>query len=301
MKRGLKPATTCGNAAISHVVAGFSPRFILLTIAFSLAGCASPREIATTTPQRIISVVPNVTETLFAFGLGDRVIAVGDYDQFPPEVKTKPRVGGLINPNIEKIIEMHPDLVITYGTQDVLRGRLQSLGIRIFPFVHGNVEQTLEYMLDLGRVVGAEDRAQGLVQEIRKTFEIIRAGAPSVRPKVLIVHDRGAGTLGSFYSVGSRAFQHDLIEIAGGTNLFDDVAKETVQPALEEVISRRPDIIIETLSPPVTDSDVAQRRKDWESIGFHHVYVEGESYLLVPGPRLALAARRIAEIIRENR
>src|ERR1041385_5114072 len=82
-------------------------------------------------PKRIISVVPNMTETLFAFGLGDRVIGVGDYDEFPPEVAKKPRVGGLINPNIEQIIAMHPDLVITYGSQEVLRERLGSVGIRM--------------------------------------------------------------------------------------------------------------------------------------------------------------------------
>jgi iron complex transport system substrate-binding protein len=122
-----------------------------------------------------------------------------------------------------------------------------------------------------------------------------------VRPKVLIVHDRGAGTLGSFYSVGSQAFQHDLIEIAGGQNLFADVGRETIQPTLEEVISRKPDIILETLSPPLKEEDVAQRQNDWKSIGFRNVHVEGESYLLVPGPRLALAAQRIAEIIRGSR
>jgi iron complex transport system substrate-binding protein len=264
----------------------------------SVTACTSPRAPATGTPQRIISVVPNITETLFTLGLGDKVIAVGDYDEFPPEVRTKPKVGGLINPNIEKIIEMHPDLVITYGTQSVLRERLLSVGIRIFPFIHGNVEQTLQYTLDLGRVVGAEETSRQLVQKIRMTFTGIRAQVPAVRPKVLIVHDRGAGTLGSFYSVGSRAFQHDLIEIAGGKNLFSDVDSETIQPTLEEVISRKPDIILETLSPPLKESDVTQRKKDWESIGFHDVYIEGESYLLVPGPRLALAAQRIAEIIR---
>jgi iron complex transport system substrate-binding protein len=245
-------------------------------------------------------VVPNVTETLFAFGLGDKVIAVGDYDQFPPEVNKKPRIGGLINPNIEKIIEMHPDLVITYGSQDVLRERLQSVGIRMFPFSHGNVEHTLQYTLELGRVAGAEQQAQRIVNEIRKTFDEIRAHAPAKRPKILVVHDRGAGTLGSFYSVGSHAFQHDLIEIAGGQNLFADVDSETIQPTLEEIISRKPDIVLETLPPPLTESEIEQRIKDWESLGFarEQIYIEAKSYLLVPGPRLALAAQRISEIIR---
>jgi len=274
---------------------------LLWLIASVFAACASRpgREAAPGPPRRIISVVPNVTETLYAFGLGDRIIAVGDYDRFPEEVNRKPRIGGLINPNVEKIIEMHPDLVITYGSQDVLRERLQSSGIRMFPFVHGNVEHTLQFMGDLGRVVGAEDRARQVVEQIRKTFQEVRARAPRERPKVLLVHDRGAGTLGSFYSVGARAFQHDLIEIAGGKNLFADVDSETIQPTLEQIISRKPDIILETLPPPLDDAAVAQRRKDWESLGLAkgRIYIEGESYLLVPGPRLALAAERISEIV----
>ncbi len=268
-----------------------------------LAACTPSQPPASVgTPQRIISVVPNVTESLFAFGLGDKVIAVGDYDNFPPEVEKKPRVGGLINPNIEKIIEMHPDLVITYGTQTVLRDRLQSVGIRMFPFTHGNVEHTLRYMLDLGNAVGAAAQAGKVVGDIRHTFDEVRAHAPPARPKVLIVHDRAAGVLGAFYSVGARAFQHDLIEIAGGQNLFADVESETIQPTLEEIISRKPDIIIETLPPPLNDAEAAQRKKDWARLPLAkgRIYVEGESYLLVPGPRLALAAKRLSEIVNEN-
>ena len=265
-----------------------------------LAACTATRDLSPATPQRIISVVPTTTEMLFAIGLGDKVIAVGDYDQFPPEVEHMPRIGGLINPNIEKIIAMHPDLVITYGSQDVLRKQLKSVGIRMFPFTHGNVEQTLQFTLDLGRETGAEDRAKEVVLKIRQTFNDVRAHAPPERPKVLLVHNRGAGILGSFYSVGVRSFQNDLIEIAGGRNLFADVNREIIQPTLEEVISRRPDIIIETLSPPLNAAEVSQRKKDWEKLGLVNgrIYIEGESYLLVPGPRLGFAARRLSEIIR---
>ena len=105
--------------------------------------------------------------------------------------------------------------------------------------------------------------------------------------------------MGSFYTVGSRAFQHDLFEIAGAQNLFADVDSETLQPTLEEVISRKPDIILETLPPPREKAEIAQRTQDWQSLGLAkgRIYIEAESYLLVPGPRLGLAARRISEIV----
>ena len=299
----MKSTLSALRAATPPSKGGDIAAFVLLLLLASCAAGPRPQESSGRPPERIISVVPNVTETLFAFGLGERVIAVGDYDQFPPEVNKKPRVGGLINPNIEKIIEMHPDLVITYGSQDVLRARLQSVGIHMYPFTHGNAEQTLQFMADLGHVVGAETQAGQVVQQIRKAFEEARAHAPPERPKVLRVHDRGAGTMGSFYSVGRKAFQHDLIEIAGGQNLFGDVDRETIQPTLEEVISRKPDIILETLAPGANESEVAQRKQDWGKLGLAtgRIYIERESYLLVPGPRLGLAATRISEIIRNTR
>jgi iron complex transport system substrate-binding protein len=237
---------------------------------------------------------------LFAFGLSDKVIGVGSFDHFPPEVETKPRVGGLLDPDIEKIISMHPDLVITYGTQDVLQQHLNAVGIPMFPYVHGNVDETLKFMLGLGQAAGAEEQARHVVEDLRDTFEQVRARAPAAPPRVLLIYGRQAGTLGSFYSAGRRAFQHDLIEMAGGRNLFRDVDQETLQPTLEEVISRKPDIIVETLTPPLDPAGVEQRKKDWAKLGLAKgkIYIEGEAYFLVPGPRLGMAAERMSEIVR---
>jgi len=269
--------------------------FFLLSIS-----CNKEQQPKTVPPQRIISVVPNVTETLFAFGQADKVIGVSDFDHVPPEVETRPRVGGLINPDIEKIITMHPDLVIIYGTQDDLRRHLQSVGISVFPYVHGNVAETLQFMRDLGHAVGAGQRAQQVVQEMQQTFDDVRSHAPAIKPKVLVVYSREAGTLGSFFAAGRRSFQSDLVEIAGGRNLFEDVDKEAIEPTLEEVISRKPDIIVETLSPPLDPEDLIQRRKDWKKLGIpeNRIYIEEKSYFLVPGPRLGIAARRLSEIVR---
>lgn len=240
---------------------------------------------------------------LFAFGLVDRVIAVGDYDQLPPGAEDKPRIGGLLNPNIEKIIEYKPDLVITYGSQAILRDRMKELGIRIYPFTHGSISETLDYMVALGRTVGAEDKAKEIEQNIRKTFEDIREHAPAHHPKVLLVHNRGVGVLGSFYSVGRKAFQNELIEIAGGVNIFGDVDKEVMEPSIEAIIARGPEVIIETLPSGLPDQEVDRRKADWNALAklpaviHKRVFVVGEDYMLVPGPRLDLAAKKFAEVI----
>jgi iron complex transport system substrate-binding protein len=298
------PPVSGGDYASFHVFYAFK-NLLWLVPFILLAACRPaepPAQNRSDSPQRIISVVPSATEMIFAFGLGDRIVGVSDYDRFPPEVESKPRIGGLLNPNIEKIIELKPDLVITYGSQDVLRNRLSSVGIRFHPFSHGNVEHTLQYISELGKVIGAEEQAGAIVNRIRKTLENVRATASADRPSVLLVHNRGAGYTGSFYTVGAKAFQHDLIEIAGGQNLFADVDREALQPSLEEVLNRAPDIIIETLPPPVGEAEVTQRKQDWQKLGLAkgRVYIVAESYMLVPGPRLDLAAQRFAEFIQKK-
>ena len=276
--------------------------------ALLLTGCNSstPQPALPAVPQRIISVVPNATEMLSALGVGQRVIAVGDYDHYPPEVETKPRIGGLLNPNIEKIIELRPDLVVMYGSQDVLRERLSKVGIRLYPFSHGSIDQTLDYLLELGKTVGEESRGREIVDRIHSVFDGLRQSAPGRRPTVLLVHNRGVGLLGSFYSVGAKAFQHELIEIAGGHNVLGDMGQEIVQPTLEEIIRRGPDIVIETIPHPGSAAEIEQRTRDWNTlkklpaVEQHRVYVVAEDYMLVPGARLDLAAKKFAELIKRN-
>jgi iron complex transport system substrate-binding protein len=285
-------------------------RTVLLALLLLVASCTTPapvRDEGAATPQRIISVVPSATEMLLAFGIADRLIAVGDYDQVPAEFGEKPRIGGLLNPNVEKIIEFKPDLVITYGTQESLEQRLSALGIRFHPFVHGNVDQTLGYMQDLGVLVGREQQSAEIVDRIHNAFADVQTNQRKDEPKVLLVHNRGVGMLGAFYSVGARAFQHELIEMAGGKNIFADVDKEVVQPSLEEIISRAPDVIIETLPSRAPDSEIQQRIADWQKLSKvpavqrKQVYVVSEDYMLVPGPRLDLAARKFSELLRQGR
>lgn len=279
---------------------------LLAAVLVTACGRAPERPPPPAIPQRIISVVPNATEMLFALGVGDRVIAVGDYDNFPAEVQTRPRIGGLLNPNIEKIIEMHPDMMVMYGSQDVLHERLGAVGIRLYPFTHGDVSQTLSYIEDLGKAVGKAGEGRQIAAHIRSTFADLAKESASPRPTVLLVHNRGTGLLGSFYSVGARAFQSELIEVGGGRNVFGDMDKEILTPSLEEVIRRGPEVIIETIPGPGSAAEIAQREKDWltlaalPAVANHRVYVVAEDYMLVPGPRMDLAARKYAELIRKR-
>jgi len=280
----------------------------LVSLALLTACGSEPSEIeAPETPQRIISLVPTVTEILFAIGAGDRVVGISDFDTYPPEALARPRVGALINPNLEKIFELQPDLVITYGTQALLQERLAVVGIRQFPFVTGPTEHILGTIRALGRELGLEENSESLAGEIFDVLESLRRTRPPDPPAVLLVHSRDLGTMGSFYSAGSDSYFGELIDIAGGRNLFDDVAANAFQPSLEEVLDRGPEIIIELLpSDRGGENQLALRYQDWNALTSipavqnGRLYVLADDYLLLVGPRLHQVARDLANVIRTD-
>jgi len=139
-------------------------------------------------PQRIVSLIPATTEMLFAMGAGDRVVAVGSYDHFPPEVERLPRVGALLDPNVERILAMKPDLVVLYGTQTELQTQLTRARIAYFSYSLGGLSDIAASVRALGSRVGAAG-AEGLATRIETQLAEIRsrvAGRP--RPRISAEH-----------------------------------------------------------------------------------------------------------------
>jgi iron complex transport system substrate-binding protein len=295
---------SCRREPTRHLLLLF---LLLLTTVWQLFGCTTPveeRGSMSGPPQRIISLVPAVTETLFALGAGDRIVGVSDFDNYPPEALERPRAGALTNPNLERIFELQPDLVFTYGTQALLRERLTVAGIPQYPVVSGSVDQALTSIRAIGREIGSEDAGEKLASQIENALESIRANAPVSRPRVLLVHSRDIGTMGSFFTAGNRSYLNELIEIAGGLNVFLDVNANAFQPSLEEVLERRPEVIIELLpSDQGRHAQIAQRYADWQrleqvpAVRSGRVYIAADDYLLLLGPRLHLVAAQLAEFI----
>ena len=293
-----------------RAVRKFPFRFTLISLVLSvtLAGCTrDTRDLPEAEPpQKIVSLVPAVTEILFAIGAGDRVVGISDFDTYPPEALNRPRVGALIDPNVETILALQPDLVIAYGTQSLLRERLAVGGIRQFPFVTG---QTIGHILDsirgLGRELGLQENGDRLAQEIQGTLDRLRNTRPANPPTVLLAHYRDLGTMGSFYSAGADSYYGELIEIAGGQNIFADVPENAFQPTLEAILDRAPEVIIELL-PSNLDGDQQRERRleDWAALSSvpavrnGRVYVLAGDYLLLVGPRLRQVALDFADVIR---
>jgi cobalamin transport system substrate-binding protein len=274
----------------------------LTLLALLVSGVAA---LSAPVPARIISLVPSVTETLFAIGAGSQVIAVSSVDHDPPEVNRLPRVGALVDPDVERILALRPDLVVTYHSQEDLGRQLARAGIATYPFVHGGLAASLASMSDIGRRVGHAADADALVGRITARLDRVRADvATRPRPRVLLVFGREAGSLRGLYASGGVGFLHDLVEVAGGQNVFADVHRESVQATTELVIARRPDVILEIRAEPVGDAQALERETSaWTPLASvpavrtkRIVWLTGTD-LVIPGPRLADAAERLARAI----
>lgn len=252
-------------------------------------------------PTRIVSLVPALTETLFAIGAGRQVIAVSSYDREPPEVQALPRVGALIDPDVERILSLRPDLVIVYATQHDLQRQLAHAGIATFPYVHGGLAEVFETMRRLGAATGHATEGERVAAGLAREIDVVAArvaGRP--RPRVLLVFGREPLSLRNIFASGGYGFLHDLLERAGGTNVFADVDRESLQVSTEQVLARRPDVILEVRAD-VADPDLAAReRAAWSSLRIvpavrnGRVHLLGGQDLVVPGPRVAQAAERLS-------
>ncbi len=260
-------------------------------------------------PRRIVSLVPSVTETLFAIGAGPRVVGVSSFDRFPPEVERLPSVGALLDPDVERILSLRPDLVVTYATQDELAERFARAGIRTFPFKHAGLADLLRLVRELGRLTGLEKASDGVAAKIESGLSAVRrrvAGAP--RPKTVIVIGREPGSLRGISVSGGYGFLHDLLEVAGGDDLFADVARESLTVTTETLLARKPDVIIELhyTSEPAAD-EVAEEREPWKLLPSLPAVKTGRVVLLyggelvVPGPRVVHTAEVFARAVHPSR
>jgi iron complex transport system substrate-binding protein len=184
---------------------------------FVAAGGRTPSAADAAAPRRIISLVPAVTQMLFAIGGGARLVAVSNYDRDPPEVAHLARVGGLLDPDTERILALRPDLVIVYQAQHELEQRLTQAHIRYYEYAHKDLANVMATMRALGDVLGTRDAAERVARGIDAKLHAIAervAGRP--RPLVLLVISRDPQSLRNIYANGGYGFLHDMIEIAGG-------------------------------------------------------------------------------------
>ncbi len=258
-----------------------------------------------TAPIRIVSLVPALTEMLFDMGAGQQVVAVSRYDTFPADVRALPKVGGLIDPDYERILRLSPDLVLTYGSQTELERRLTAGGIRYYSYRHSGVAGTLQTLRELGNAIGREEDGRAAAQRLQSALDAVRARVRGLtRPKTLLVFGREPGALRQVYASGGLGFEHDILDIAGGANVFASARRESVQPSIETLITSAPEVIVELHGNEAPDAaaiksdhEVWARLASAPAVKNGRVHVLYGNYLSIPGPRLGAAAEAIARAV----
>lgn len=242
-------------------------------------------------PQRIVSLAPSVTETLYALGLGPNVAGVTQFCKYPPDVATKPRVAGFSDINLEAIVRVRPDLVALPVDKTAVKTLLEGMGLPVLTLDTRSLSGLMDSIETLGRMTGHHTEAQKLLREFQQGLAAATARAEGKkRPRVLfsVMHSyQGLGYITEINAIGRDGFYNELIEAAGGVNAYQgDLAFPRL--SRESVIFLNPDVIIDVI-PEVEDLDSV--RRDWESLTSVTAIRNGRLFLLtggadtVPGPR----------------
>jgi iron complex transport system substrate-binding protein len=260
---------------------------------------------ATVAPQRIVSLVPATTEMLYTIGAGRRIVGVGNYDRYPPEVEKLPRLGGLLDPNIEQLIALRPDLVIVYDTQVDLKRQLQRANIPMWGYSLKGLADVTATLRALSARTGMTAAGNASATRLEAQLHDVSARvAGRVRPRTLLVFGREPGTLRGLNASGGFGFLHDLVELAGGTDVLTDVKQAAVAMSSEMVLARAPDVIIELhYGEPWPAARIETERRVWSALPSVPAVRNGRVTLLtgdefvVPGPRVTVAAERLAQTL----
>jgi iron complex transport system substrate-binding protein len=214
-------------------------------------------------PHRVICLMPTVTDTVFALGAGDDVVAISDYTKYPAAALTKPSVGDLIKPSIETILSLHPDLVI--GTQPKgpmeVTDQLERAGIPIFLVSPHGIAGIFQSIESVGMALNRTPQADALVHSLQQRVNAVKArtkGLPAPRVFMPIWYD-------PITTIGKNAFITEVIEAAGGRSVTDDLASEWPQISMEVVLERAPDALL-LVRGGKTTLQVLQDRPGWSSM-----------------------------------
>jgi len=250
-------------------------------------------------PRRIIPLAPNITEILYYLGLGDKVIGVTEYSNYPPDAALKPSVGSYVNPNIEKIISLSPDLVI--GTKDgnlpASVSLLEEAKIPVYVINPRNVRDVITTITEIGNLCGVSEKAAQLAGALQRRLELIETlVSKREKPKVFLQIN-----VSPIMTVNSTTFQNDLIRLAGGINISAGEPITYPRISIEEVIRKKPDIII--ITSMGIEGEFEKAKEDWmkwpsiPAVKDNRVYLTNPDLIDRPSQRIIDGLETMARLI----
>jgi iron complex transport system substrate-binding protein len=259
------------------------------------------------TYQRIISMAPSITEVLFAIGLEDRIVGVTRYCDYPPEAKKKPQVGGFLDPNYEAILSLEPDLVVLLQEQVEARRYLEEMGLNTLLVDHRSVRGIINSIAAIGEACRAAGKAQELVNDLETRITRVHrktSNLPRTRVMVAVGRNLNETSLGGIYISGRDGFYDQLLELAGGTNVYRQRTIALPAISAEGIQNLNPHVIVDiapALGPIVREKEDLIRTWDFavgvDAVKNHRVYIFDEGYGVRPGPRFILLLEQMARVL----
>jgi iron complex transport system substrate-binding protein len=250
-------------------------------------------------PRRIVALVPSVAEILFSLGLNERIVGVTDFATWPPPAREKPRVGSFFNLNLERIISLEPDLVITSreGRQEEVIASLRGFGIPVYRVNPRSLTDIYATISGLGEITGTLEKAQRVILEMKhRAGDVARRVAGKPRPRVF--YQVGVDPI---VTVNGTTFAADLITRAGGRLVTADNPVQYPHYSVERVIADNPQVIIISTMSPTTNYDwLVGTWKRWTAIDAvrrNKIFVIDADIVDRPSPRIVEGLRRIAKML----
>ncbi len=261
------------------------------------------KETESATCDRIVSLAPSLTETAFALDMGDRLVGVTRFCDYPPEAKSKKVVGGYVDPNYEVLSALKPDMALLLEHHAPVQKRLDALGIKSHVMTSESIEGLTNSIRSLGIACGVQQRAEALASSMEKRIEAVKAKTSGRnRPKVLMSVGRSMGSesITDIYAAGKGSLFDELITAAGGENAFKGNMGGYARMSIEGVLELNPDVIVDLIvdldMKGIAEEDVV---KQWNvaartsAVAKGRVHVLSSDYVVIPGPRIVLLVEEL--------
>ena len=252
-------------------------------------------------PRRIVSVAPSLTEIVYLLGSDSSLVGVTDYCDYPEAAKKKARIGGMLNPSIERILALDPDLVLMSGSGNLKSDydQLTSAGVRVFVSYPRSIEGVLKSIRDCGVLTGRQPAADSMTNLLRARCDSLsRFAATRKGASVLMLL-----SLNPLIAIGPGTFLNELLTMANGKNIVRDSSMAYPVISREEVIRRQPDVIIATNDIVRSKGDILAAYPEWKSltaIRNGRVTLVDASCVSRPGPRIVDGLESILHAIHGN-
>jgi iron complex transport system substrate-binding protein len=248
-------------------------------------------------PERIISLAPSHTETLYALGLGERVVGVTEFCNYPPETAEIAKVGGFSGVDLEQIVGLDPDLVLatTMHMGDVVPA-LQEHGITVFVVAPTTILDVLEAIGAIGQITGREEEAEALIADMQERIDAVQQAVKDA-PRPTVFWELGP----ELYTVGPGSFVSDLIAMAGGENVADDADSPWPQLSVEAIILKDPDVLVLADHNYGETAEMVKERPGWEEISAVRdgrvIEITNDDIVSRPGPRIVDGLEFLAQAL----